>query len=131
MAFIYNKNESFSGPVEEPVLHQDFNELPEEEKEYLNEKLKKQQSLFIRGRNRIMKKTKEIRQTFSKEVVSGSRSRSGKLVFLYYDDFVDIREVLQTLTLYFMVYLVAAPVLILTMMKKKSIAFQFQEQTMA
>lgn len=37
-----------------------------------------------------MEKTKEIRQSFSKAVISGSRSGSGKLVFEHYDSLIKI-----------------------------------------
>ena len=37
-----------------------------------------------------MEKTKNVRQSFSKPVISGSRSGSGKLVFEHYDSLVDV-----------------------------------------
>ena len=41
---------------------------------------------FSRGKKWIQEKTKEIRQAFSKAVVSGPRSGSGKIVFEHYDN---------------------------------------------
>ena len=46
--------------------------------------------MFKKGKNRVIEKTKEIRQLFSKAVVSGSRSGSGKIVFEYYNTLVRI-----------------------------------------
>ena len=45
----------------------------------------------MKGKRWIQEKTKEIRQSFSTAVVSGSRSGSGKLVFEHYDKLVSIR----------------------------------------
>ena len=44
----------------------------------------------MKGKSRIKEKTKEIRKTFSKDVVLGSRSGSGKLVFEHYETLVSI-----------------------------------------
>ena len=44
-------------------------------------KEKESKELIKRGTKRIQEKLKEIRQHFSKAVVSGSRSGSGKIVF--------------------------------------------------
>ena len=38
------------------------------------------------GYKRVMEKTKELRQKFSKAVTNGTRSGSGKLVMEFYDD---------------------------------------------
>ena len=56
----------------------------------MRKKFKKQTELFKKGKNRVIEKTKEIRQLFSKAVVSSSRSGSGKIVFEHYDTLVKI-----------------------------------------
>ena len=52
------------------------------------EKEKESKELIKRGTKRIQEKLKEIRQHFSKAVVSGSRSGSGKIVFEFYDQLI-------------------------------------------
>ena len=65
MAELYNKDEElYFGPVAVDIIN---------EKEY--------KEVF---------KLKEIRQNFSKAVVSGSRSGSGKIVFEFYDQLVSL-----------------------------------------
>ena len=44
----------------------------------------------MEGKSRTQEKTKEIRQSFSKALVSGSRSGSGKLAFEHYEKLVSI-----------------------------------------
>ena len=44
----------------------------------------------MKGKSRTQQKLKEIKQSFSKAVVSCSRSRSGKLVFEHYEKLVSI-----------------------------------------
>jgi len=68
------------GPGKLPILPQNINELSKEEQKKVSKK----------GKNRIIKKAKEIRQEFSKAVISGSHSGSGKLVFEHYDALVKI-----------------------------------------
>ena len=45
---------------------------------------------MIRGRNRIIEKVEDIRQNFSKAVTAGTRSRSGKIVYEFFDKLVTI-----------------------------------------
>ncbi|XP_065671685.1 uncharacterized protein LOC136089562 [Hydra vulgaris] len=74
MAEIYNKNEEFYfGPVAIDTL---------------NEKDSKE--VIKRGIKRVQEKLKEIRQKFSKAVVSGSRSGSGKIIFEFYDQLISL-----------------------------------------
>ena len=56
----------------------------------MKKEIKIQKELILKGKSRIQEKTKEIRQSFSKAVVSGSRSESGKLVFEHYEKLVSI-----------------------------------------
>ena len=46
--------------------------------------------LIQRGHQRIQEKIKEIRQSFSKAVIAGTRSGSGKIVYEHYDELVMI-----------------------------------------
>lgn len=91
MAEIYKEeNESFFGPVKAPTLPQNINELTKEEQKEAKKLFKKQDELYKKGKNRVQEKTKEIRQGFSKAIISGSRSGSGKLVYEHYDSLVKI-----------------------------------------
>ena len=47
---------------------------------------------MIRGRNRIIEKVKNLRQNFSKAVTAWTRSRSGKIVYEFFDKLVTICE---------------------------------------
>ena len=53
---------------------------------------KEEKELMIRGRNRIHEKVKDIRQNFSKAVITGTRSGSGKIVYEFFDKLVTIWE---------------------------------------
>lgn len=46
--------------------------------------------MITKGQKRVMEQVKEIRQSFSKAVVSGSRSGSGKLVYEFYDKLITL-----------------------------------------
>ena len=50
-----------------------------------------QKALIVKGKSGIQEKTKETRQSFSKALVSGSRSGSGKLVLEHCEKLVSIR----------------------------------------
>ena len=47
---------------------------------------------MIRGRNRILEKVKDICQNFSKAVITGTRSGSGKIVYEFFNKLVTIGE---------------------------------------
>ena len=88
MASIYSYDTNLFGPVEISSLS--FEEAsPEEMKEHLRER-KNETKLVQRGHQRIMEKIKEVRQSFSKAILIGSRSGSGKLVYEFYDQLIDI-----------------------------------------
>ena len=46
--------------------------------------------MITKGQKRVMEKVKEIRQNFSKAVLSGSRSGSGKIVYEFYDKLITL-----------------------------------------
>ena len=50
----------------------------------------KEAEMIRKGYNRIKEKVKNIRQDYSKAVVSGTRSGSGKIVIEHYDDLATI-----------------------------------------
>ena len=85
MANIYSNEKDLFGPVETPCLPENINSLPKDKQAKYKKEFKNSTSLITRGKNRIIEKTKDIRQKFSKAVVNGSRSGSGKIVFEYYD----------------------------------------------
>ena len=88
MAEIYNEDITLFGPLCVDCLPDGFNNLPEEEKVLAKERVKLSKELTLKGTKRIIKKVKEIRQSFSKAVISGRRSGSGKIVFEFYDQLV-------------------------------------------
>lgn len=89
MAKIFDKSDNCPfGPVE--VSEKPTGELTDDEKKMYNETMKKEQQLILQGYNRIIEKVKIMRQGFSKAVISGSRSGSGKIVYDNYDDLRDI-----------------------------------------
>ena len=90
MAAIYCDNETLFGPTEAPNWPENFGQLSQEDQVTVKKEIKIQKELILKGKSRIQEKTKEIRQSFSKAVVSGSRSESGKLVFEHYEKLVSI-----------------------------------------
>ena len=71
------------GPVDE-------SELTNLSKEEAKKVSKAEKELISKGRSRIIEKIKEIRQSFSKAVISGTRSGSGRIVYEHYDKLVEI-----------------------------------------
>ena len=65
-------DETLFGPVNLPTLQQNTNQLTKEEEKDVRKKFKKQTESFKKGKNRVIEKTKEICQLYSKAVVSGS-----------------------------------------------------------
>ena len=51
---------------------------------------KEDKELMIRGRNRIIEKVKDIRQSFSNAVTTGTKSGNGKIVYKFFDKLVTI-----------------------------------------
>ena len=90
MAALYPDDTSLFGRINAPFLPEDLNDLSEKERVINSKEFKQQSKLWSRGKSRVMEKIKEIRQRFSKAVISGSRSGSGKLVFEHYDLLVSI-----------------------------------------
>ena len=90
MAAIYCDDETSFGPTEAPNWRENFGQLSQEDQVTVKKEIKIQKELTVKGKSRIQEKIKEIRQSFSKAVVSGSRSGSGKLVFEHYEKLVSI-----------------------------------------
>jgi hypothetical protein len=88
MAKIYSEDISIFGPLSVDQLPDGFNEMSKEEKDEAKELVKISKELIAKGTKRVMEKVKEIRQAFSKAVISGTRSGSGKIVFEFYDKLV-------------------------------------------
>ena len=90
-AAIYCDDETLFGSTEAPNWPENFGQLSQEDQVTVTKEIKIQKELIVKGKRWIQEKTKEIRQSFSTAVVSGSRSGSGKLVFEHYDKLVSIR----------------------------------------
>ncbi len=91
MASLYEEEDiSLFGAPNPYIFPEDFDSLPDEDKNKVKAVMKESKDLTVRGTKRIMEKVKEIRQNFSKAVVSGTRSGSGKIVFEYYDRLCEI-----------------------------------------
>ena len=88
MARRYSNEDYLFGPVE--VSEKRAGELNDDEKKIYNDLLKKEQKEIAQGYNRILEKVKIPRQGFSKAVIAGTRSGSGKLVYDHYDSLRDI-----------------------------------------
>ena len=89
MAKICIDKPSFLGPIHMTPLDM-ANEDDHEEKARVLKQKKEDKDMIKRGYNRVEEKLKEIRQSFSKAVTTGSRSGSGKLVLEHYDQLVQI-----------------------------------------
>ena len=93
MAKLYaDEDESLFGPVSQkmPLSDDDLEELSDEEKAQVKKEVARVKSCIAKGYNRIVEKVKEIRQSFSKAVVSGTRSGCGKIVFEFYEKLITI-----------------------------------------
>ena len=90
MAATYCDHETLFGPTEAPNGPENFGQLSQEDQVTVKKEIKIQKGLIVKGKSRIQKKTKEIRQSFSKAVVSVSCSGSSKLVFENYEKLVSI-----------------------------------------
>ena len=93
MAKLYaDEDESLFGPVSQdlPLSDNEFDEMSDEEKAQVKKERDRVKSCITKGYNRIVEKVKEIRQSFSKAVVSGTRSGCGKIVFEFYEKLVTI-----------------------------------------
>ena len=91
MAKIYADDDvSLFGPVASIALPDNFDILSKEEKNKAKNRVKESKDLITKGQKRVMEKVKEIRQNFSKAVVSGSRSGSGKIVYEFYDKLITL-----------------------------------------
>ena len=78
------------GPVSVTDVPENFNELSLEEQEAIKTDIKVSKDLVAKAHKRVVEKVKEIRQNYSKAVVSGRRSGSGKLIYEHYDKLVQI-----------------------------------------
>ena len=87
MAAIY---ESDFGPNEVCLPSKPVKEMTEDEYKVYKNILDKDKGMIKLGYNRIKEKLKSIRQDYSKAVVSGTRSGSGKIVLQYFDDLASI-----------------------------------------
>ena len=77
----------------EPVNVTDFNENTKsniDQNKNIVTIWREKKELMIRGRNRIIEKVEDIRQNFSKAVTTGTRSRSGNIVYEFFDKLVTI-----------------------------------------
>ena len=90
MAEIY---QDVDAKISGPVNVTDFNENTKsnaDQNKNIETIWKEEKELMIRGRNRIIKKMKDIRQNFSKAVATGTRSGSGKIVYEFFDKLVTV-----------------------------------------
>ena len=90
MAAIYCDDETLFGSAEAPNWPENFGQLLQEDRVTVKKEIKIQKELIVKGKGRIQEKKKEIRQYFSKAVVSGSRRGSGILVYEHYENLVSI-----------------------------------------
>ena len=62
-------------------LPDDVYELPKDKQASAKDRVKESKEFIVKGTKRVMEKVNEIRQNFSKAVLAGKRSGSGKIVF--------------------------------------------------
>lgn len=84
-----NDETDFS-PMNAFTPNKTIKDMTKDEYKVYKEMLDKHKSLTKLGYNRIKEKLKSIRQDYSKAVVSGTRSGSGKVVLQYFDDLASI-----------------------------------------
>ena len=92
MAAIYEAdNINLFGTVESNSLNpKEVEFLSDEDVKKMKNDIKVHNQAIIRGRNRVQEKIKEIRQNFSKALINGTRSGSGKVVFSHYETLKEI-----------------------------------------
>ena len=86
-----SKSLSLFGPVNITTYdHTIDDELNVDEVNHIRALNKVENEQITKGSNRIVEKVKEIRQSFSRAVTSGTRSVSGKIVYEFYDRLIGI-----------------------------------------
>ena len=83
-------SKNYFGPVEKTVAEKPVKEMSKEEYKAYKAVHDKKAEMIRKGYNRTKEKVKNIRQDYSKAVVSGTRSGSGKIVIEHYDDLATI-----------------------------------------
>lgn len=78
-------SENYFGPVETTSPIKPIREMTSEEYSEYKKKYETEAAMVKMGYKRIKEKVKNIRQDYSKAVMSGTRSGSGKIVFAHYD----------------------------------------------
>ncbi|XP_057305334.1 uncharacterized protein LOC130642262 [Hydractinia symbiolongicarpus] len=73
LAKLYQNEEEVFGPVEDTST------------ELSQENVREMKKMIARGYQRVLEKIKDLRQGFSKAVISGTRSGCGRLVYEHYD----------------------------------------------
>ena len=85
-----NQDQSLFRKVKAEALLEDFQDLDTKEKAPAKAAVKDLKEQIDKGTKRVTEKVKEIHQNFSKVIIKGSRSGSGKLVFEFYETFLEI-----------------------------------------
>ena len=75
--------ESF-GPVATTIIIDSKENLSQEDITNIKQTIKKEKDMINKEKNRVHEKVKGIRQNYSKAVVNGTRSGSGKIVYEHY-----------------------------------------------
>jgi len=83
-------SENYFEPVEKTVAEKPVKEMSREEYQAYKVARDKEAEMIRKGYNRMKEKVKNIRQDYSKAVVSGTWSGSGKIVIEHYDDLATI-----------------------------------------
>ena len=90
MDSIYENQDQSFRKVKAEALLEDFENLDTKEKAPAKAAVKDLKEQIDKGTKRVTEKVKEMHQNFSKVIIKGSRSGSGKLVFEFYETFVEI-----------------------------------------
>ena len=78
------------GNVKAAALPEDFQSLDTGENAFAKAAVKDSKAEINKGTKRIIENGKEMCQNFSKTIIKGNKSGSGKLVFEFYEKFVEI-----------------------------------------
>ena len=94
MARIYNNNDPelpnylCFGPSSIKELPSNYDDLSTQEQKEAKNEIKVSKELILKAHKRITEKIKEIRHNFSKAILSGRRSGSGKIIYEHYDKLI-------------------------------------------
>ena len=80
----------FGGVKTKTLTQEELESKSQEELIEIKKEIKHYNTLITKGKHRVQEKIKEIRQSFSKALINGTRSGSGKIVYAHFDELKQI-----------------------------------------